>query len=191
MGYSDAARKHLKKQGSLLISPVLDSALLWEQKPEINSSWANKYNLDFKTTLEFIDKSNRANQEKIKIEENRRIRTKKINKYIIAGCIVFIIVLLSSAIRFKILHNEARKLKEEQESANKELTKSAAKNKELQKKAEQKAEDALKARKSAEFEKEKALSAQKLAEDEREKADEEKDKADEAKEKADKAKEKS
>ena len=209
--YSDAARKHLKKQGSLLISPVLDSALLWEQKPEINSSWANKYNLDFKTTLEFIHKSNRANQEKIKIEENRRIRTKKINKYIIAGCIVFIIVLLSSAIRFKILHNEAselkevaeakerkanedkekiEKLKEEQESANKELTKSAAKNKELQKKAEQKAEDALKARKSAEFEKEKALSAQKLAEDEREKADEEKDKADEAKEKADKAKEK-
>ncbi len=209
--YSDAAKKHLKEQGSLLISPALDSALLWKQKPEINSSWAKKYSLDFKTTLEFIDKSNRATQEKIKIEENRRIRVNKLNKLIIVVCCVIIISLSVAAIYFKNLQKEASQLKDkaekrelaannakekiqrlqkEQETANIKLTKSAETNKILQKKAEKDAKNALEAEKMARKSelnaielRNKAQNAEKQAKAEKAIADKEKKKADDAKEK--------
>ena len=209
--YSDAAKKHLQEQGSLLISPALNSALLWKQKPEINSSWAKKYSLDFKTTLEFIDKSNRATQEKIKIEENRQQRAKKYNKRLIIGGFILIVVLSSFLYKTIQLNEETSQLKDEaiadreivkefldkEKLIGKELQSNKDSIKKLYDDVSKKKEEALRAEKKAvdaEKEatslKEKALIAQKKAVDEKDKADDAKDKADAAKEKADAAKEK-
>ena len=148
----------------LLKSPELDLAIKWKNNSYHSDRWSNNYNIDFKQTFDFIEKSETVDLNEKKAKQLELLRKKRARKIIyIVGSIVLIVISIISIVSLK-LKNEADELKIKAIDSAKMAVISANEARKEKEKADEARDDARENEREAKIQQKAAIKAQKEAE---------------------------